>query len=82
LSALKLLQFAAKAAALKNVFEICSFPSRDFLGKHIIKCVYVKKNAVRKGANLKNTPVCCRGSGNVYSSKANWRVAGEPAFAA
>ena len=36
LSALKLLKFAAKAAALKNVFEICFFPSRDFLGKHII----------------------------------------------
>ena len=39
-----------------------------------------EKNAGGRGANFKNTPGCCRKSGNVYSYKANWRVAGEPAI--
>ena len=47
-------------------------------GNQFLKLV-LQKSVRGRIVDYKNTPVCCRESGNVYNYKANWRVAGEPA---
>ena len=62
-------------AFLKSVLSLPAI----FSCKLIINMFASKKNAIGRGVNFKNTPGCCRESGNIYNYKATWRVAGEPA---